>query len=45
MESPAMYPPRQDPITNQDINRLITQQDPNLSQIKTKYPPELKTII
>ena len=25
MKSPAILPPRKDPITNQDINRLITE--------------------
>ena len=38
MKSPAMSPTRKDPIPNQDINRLTTEQDPSLSPIIAKYP-------
>ena len=33
MKSPAIPPPRNDPIPNQDINRLITKQDTIISSI------------
>ena len=38
IKSPAMSTPRNDPIPNQDINRLITQQDPSLSPILENNP-------
>ena len=37
MKSPVISPPRKDTITNQDINRFITQQDPSLPPIIEKY--------
>ena len=39
MKSPAMSPPRKDPIPNQYNNILITKQDPSLLPIMEKYPP------
>ena len=33
-----MSPPRKDQIPNQDINRLITEEDPSLPPIIEKYP-------
>ena len=39
VKSPAMSPPRKDPIPNQYINRLITEQDPSIPPIIAKYPP------
>ena len=39
-----MSPPRKDPITNQIINRLITEQDLSLPPIIKNYPPGYKTL-
>ena len=39
MKSPAMSPPRKNPITNQYFNRLITEQYPSLPPVISKYPP------
>ena len=44
MKSPAMSPPRKYPIKNQYINRFITEQDPSLLPIKSKYPPGFKPL-
>ena len=44
MKSPAMYPPRKDPIPNQYINILVTQQDTSLPPIITKYPTGYKPL-
>ena len=44
MKSPAMYPSRKDNIPNQDINRIITKQDPTLPPIIEKYPLGYKPI-
>ena len=44
MKSPAMSPPRKDPIPNQDINRLITQQDPSDPPIIEKYTTVYKPL-
>ena len=37
VKSPAMSPPRKDPISIQNINILITEQDPSLPPIIEKY--------
>ena len=42
---PAMYPPKNDPISNKDINRLITEEDPSLPPHLSKYPPEYKQLL
>ena len=39
MKSPAISPPRKDPIPNQDNNILITKQDPSLPPNIERYPP------
>ena len=43
MKSPAVFPPRKDPIKNQYITRIITQQypklPPNLSKVPTGNKP------
>ena len=44
MKPHAMSPPRKDTITNQDINRLITKQDPSLPPIIAKYHPVYKSL-
>ena len=44
MRSPAMSPPRKDPIPNQDSNRIITQQDPILPPLLQKYPTGYKPL-
>ena len=44
MKSPAMYPPRKDPIPNQYINKLITKQDPSLPPIIEKHTPGYKPL-
>ena len=44
MKSPTMSHPKKDPIPNQDINRLITEQDPILPLIQSKYPPVFKPL-
>ena len=38
MKSPAMLPPRNYPIKNQDTTRIITQQDPILTPLLEKGP-------
>ena len=45
MKSPAILPPRKDPITNQDINRLITEKYQILPPHLAKYPPGFKVLI
>ena len=45
MKSPAMLPPRKDPITNQNITIIITQQDPILPTSFSKVPTVHKKII
>ena len=44
MKLPVMSPPKKDPIPNQDINRIITQQDPILQPILAKYPTRYKPL-
>ena len=44
MKSPAIYPPTEDPIPNQDINRLFTRQDPSLPPVTEKFPPGFKPL-
>ena len=39
-----MSPSIKDPITNQYINRLITEQDPIIPPIKAKYYPGFKLL-
>ena len=38
IESPAMLPPRKDPIPNQDSTRIITQKDTILPPLLEKGP-------
>ena len=38
MKSPAMSPPRKDPILNQDSDRIINEQYPSLPPLLEKYP-------
>ena len=45
MKSPAMSPPRKDPIPTQDINRLISKKDKILPPHLAKYPPGFKLLI
>ena len=45
MKSPAMLPPRMDPIPNQDINILITKKYQSLPPHLAKYPPGFKLLI
>ena len=40
-----MLPPRKDPITNQDSSRIITQQDPILPPLLSKWSTGHKTFI
>ena len=42
MKSPAMLPPRKDPIPDQDITIIITQQDPFLPPLLAKWPTGYK---
>ena len=44
MKSPAVSPPREDTIPNQDNNILITEQDPSLTPIMEKYPHKYKPL-
>ena len=44
MKSPAISPPRKDPIPNQDNNILITKQDPSLPPNIERYPPWYKSL-
>ena len=44
MKSSAMSPPRKDPIPNQYINILITQQDLSLPPIIERYPTLYKPL-
>ena len=44
MKSPAIYPPRTNTITNQYINRLITEQYPSRPPIILKNPPEFQQL-
>ena len=44
MKSPATSSTRKDPIPNQDINRLMTRQDPSISPIIAKYPTGYKPL-
>ena len=44
MKSPALSLPRKYQITNQDIIRLNTQQDPILSLNIAKYPTKYKRL-
>ena len=44
MKSPAVSPPREDTIPNQDNNILITEQDPSLTTIMAKYPHKYKPL-
>ena len=39
-----MSPPRKYPVPNQDINRLITQQDPSIPPIMEKYTTGYKAL-
>ena len=45
MKSPAMLPPRMDPIPNQDINILITKKYQSLPPHLEKYPPGFKSLL
>ena len=45
MKSPAMWPPRKDTIPNQDSNRNITQQDPIIPPLLTKWNNGYKSFI
>ena len=45
MKSPAILPPRKDPITNQDINRLITGKYQKLLPHLATFPPGFKSLI
>ena len=45
MKSPAMSPPINDPISNKDINRLITKKYPSLPPYLSKYPPGYKLLL
>ena len=45
MKSPAMLPPRKDPITNQYINQLVTKKYQSLPPQLPKFPPVLKSIL
>ena len=45
LKSPTILPPRKDPIPNQDITKIITQQDPNLPPHLSKGPTGCKTFI
>ena len=44
MKSPTMSLPWKDKIPNQDINRLITDQDPSLPPIIAEYTPRYKPL-
>ena len=44
MKSPAMSPPRKDPIPSLYINRLISEQDPSHPPIIAKYTPGYKPL-
>ena len=45
MKSPAMSPPRKDPIPNQYINRLITEKDHFFPKHLAKIPPGFKSLL
>ena len=45
MKSPAMSPPRNDPIKNQYINILITEPCQSLPPYLTKHPPRYKSLL
>ena len=45
MKSPAMLPPRNYPIKNQDTTRIITQQDPILTPLLSKQHTVYKPFI
>ena len=45
MKSPSISPPRKNPIPNQDITIIITQQDLNLSPHLTEVPTVNKPFI
>ena len=45
MKSPAMSPPRKDPIPNQDINRLTTIKYQSFSPHLAKFPPRFELLI
>ena len=45
MKSPAMLPPRKEPITNQYINRLITEKDQSLTQHLETFPLGFESLI
>ena len=45
MKSPAISPPRKDPISNQDINRLISKKYQSLTQHLSKYTPGYGSLI
>ena len=40
-----MSPPRKDPITNKDSNRITTQQDPICPPLLVKWPTRYKPFI
>ena len=43
-KSPAMLPPRKDPIPNQDSNIIINQQYPIIPPLLEKYPTGYKPL-
>ena len=45
MKSPEMSPPQTDTITNKDITRIITQQDPILPPLLSKLTSGYKPLI
>ena len=45
MKSPAISPPRKDPISDQDINKLSTQKGQSLPSQLAKSPPVFKLLI
>ena len=45
LKSPSISPPRKNPIPNQDITIIITQQDLNLSPHLTEVPTVNKPFI
>ena len=44
MKSPAILPPRKDPIQNQDSTRIINEKYPILPPLLAKYPTGYKPI-
>ena len=43
-KSPAIFPPRKDPVLNQDSNRIINEHDPILPPLLEKYPTGYKKL-